>query len=246
MLTFSKPDNWMQLPMFKKIEYYGKILTKEYSEYVDKIEAKKIVKELCGEDIQVAKLIKILEQPEDLSQNDLDSKYIIKSAHGSSWNVYINDKLNINNIIIMLRDWNKHYGGYREKQYSYIKPRFFIEEKIYDSILGHTDEALVYMIRCVYSKPISIGVKYKNFQNSYDMDWNLTTLGINFDIPKPKCLSKLLKLCKTLSARFEFVRLDFYIGNNNTIYFSEFTFTPNGGFQVFDIETEIKQGMVWT
>jgi len=246
MLTFCKPNNWMELPMFKKIEYYGTILSKEYAEYVDKIEAKRIVKDLCGEDIQVAKLIKILKQPEDISQDDLDSKYIIKSAHGSNWNININNKTSLNNVIMKLQNWNKYYGGDREKQYSYIKPRFFIEEKINDSILGHTGEALVYMIRCVYSKPISIGVKYKNVQNSYDIDWNLISSGINFDIPKPKCLSKLLKLCETLSANFEFVRLDFYIGNNNIIYFSEFTFTPNGGFQVFDIKTEIKQGLMWT
>jgi hypothetical protein len=236
----------MELPMFKKIEYYGTILTKEYAEYVDKIEAKRIVKDLCGEDIQVAKLIKILEQPEDIFQDDLDSKYIIKSAHGSGWNVNINDKTSLSDIIIKLRNWNTTYVGNREKQYSYIKPRFFIEEKIYDSILGHTGEALVYMIRCIHSKPISISVKYKNVQNSYDTNWNLITSKIPFDIPKPKCLSKLLNLCETLSARFEFVRLDFYIGNNNTIYFSEFTFTPNGGFKVFDIETEIKQGSLWT
>ncbi|NBP03462.1 MAG: hypothetical protein EBU90_25905 [Proteobacteria bacterium] len=127
-----------------------------------------------------------------------------------------------------------------------MKPRFFIEEKIHDSILGHTGDALVYMIRCIYSKPISIGVKYKTVQNSYDIDWNLKTSAIKFDIPKPKCLSKLLRLCETLSARFEFVRLDFYIGKDDTIYFSEFTFTPNAGFQVFDIETETAQGLLWT
>lgn len=102
------------------------------------------------------------------------------------------------------------------------------------------------MIRCIYSKPISIGVKYKTVQNSYDIDWNLKTSAIKFDIPKPKCLSKLLRLCETLSARFEFVRLDFYIGKDDTIYFSEFTFTPNAGFQVFDIETETAQGLLWT
>ena len=38
---------------------------------------------------------------------------------------------------------------------------------------------------------------------------------------------------------------DFYIGKDDVIYFSEFTFTPAGGYQVFDIETEIKQGLMW-
>lgn len=47
MLTVVKPNNWMELLMYEKIEYYGSILTKEYSEYVDKIEAKRIVKKIC-------------------------------------------------------------------------------------------------------------------------------------------------------------------------------------------------------
>ena len=40
MLTFIKPDNWMDLPMYKKIFYYGRVLTKEYSQYVDKLKQK--------------------------------------------------------------------------------------------------------------------------------------------------------------------------------------------------------------
>lgn len=245
MLKFVKPDNWMELLMYQKIEYYGSILTKEYAKYVDKIEAKIIVKELCGDDIEVAKVIKVLKHPYDILEDDLDSRYIIKSAHGSGWNIDINNKVKLDEIIRKLHSWNKEYGGNREKQYNYIKPRFFIEEKINDAILGYTGEALVYMIRCIHSNPISIGVKHKKVQNSYDIEWNLKNSNIQFDIPKPKCLSVLLNMCKKLSANFEFVRLDFYIGKDDIIYFSEFTFTPNGGFSVFDRDIEIEQGMLW-
>jgi hypothetical protein len=122
----------------------------------------------------------------------------------------------------------------------------FIEEKICDSILGYTGHACVYMFRCIHSNPISIGVKYKNTQNSYDINWNFTQKPkLPFEIPKPKCLQKLLNLCKILSANFEFVRLDFYIGKDDIIYFSEFTFTPAAGHQVFDNKTEMDQGLLW-
>lgn len=245
MLTVVKPNNWMELLMYQKIEYYGSILTKEYSEYVDKIEAKIIVQKICGDSIRVAKLVKILKHPSDISYDDLDPRCIIKSAHGSGWNIDINDNIQLDDIIIKLKSWNKEYGGKREKQYNYIKPRFFIEEKINDSILGHTGEALVYMIRCIHSNPISIGVKYKKVQNSYDINWNLQSSNIEFEIPKPKYFEKLLDLCRKLSANFEFVRLDFYIGENDIIYFSEFTFTPNGGFSVFDRDIEVQQGLMW-
>jgi hypothetical protein len=248
MISFLKPENWMELPMFKKIYYYGTQLTKEYSEYVDKLEAKRKVKEICGNDIKVAKVVRILKSYDDLTENDLNKNYIIKSSHGSNWNIYNDESIPItlNNAIQKLRGWNNKYNSYSERQYNFIEPKFFVEEKICDSILGYTGHACVYMFRCIYSNPISIGVKYKKMQNSYDINWNLTQKPkIPFQIPKPKCLSKLLNLCKILSSKFEFVRLDFYIGKDDVIYFSEFTFTPAGGCQVFDNETEIKQGLMW-
>lgn len=248
-MSFSKPKNWMELPMFKKIHYYGTQLTKEYAEYVDKLQAKRKVKEICGDDIQVAKVVRILESYNDLTEKDLDTNYIIKSSHGSGWNIY-NDQstpMTLYTAIQKLKGWNNSYNSSIEKQYSFIKPQFFIEEKICDSILGYTGDACVYMFRCIHSNPISIGVKYKKTQNSYDINWNFTQIPkIPFEIPKPKCLSKLLNLCKVLSSNFEFVRLDFYIGKDDVIYFSEFTFTPAGGYQVFDIKTEMEQGLMWT
>lgn len=246
MLTIKKPENWMDLPMFKKIAYYGTQLTKDYAEYVDKLEAKIKVKEICGDDINVAKVIRILDSYDDIVGDDLNKKYIIKSSHGSGWNINVDESTTLDDVIKKLKSWNITYNSSRERQYAFIKPRFFIEEKICDSILGYTGYALVYMIRCVHSIPISIGVKYKKNQNSYDINWNLVMMPkIEFTISKPRCLQKLLKICKVMSSNFEFVRLDFYIGPNDTIYFSEFTFTPSGGFQVFDIETEMNQGLMW-
>lgn len=249
MTTITKPENWMDLLMFQKIHYYGLQLTDFYADYVDKLKAKIKVKEICGnDDINIPKVIRILENYSDIRDDDLDTNYIIKSAHGSGWNININDSSITKEIVTQkLKTWNHKYYGSNEKQYSFLEPRFFIEEKICDSLLGKTGEALVYMIRCIHSKPITISVKYKKTQNTYDINWNLIQIPkIPFSIPKPECLLKLLNLCTKLSANFEFVRLDFYLGINDTIYFSEFTFTPAGGFRVFDLELEKKQGLLWT
>lgn len=244
--SFPKPDGWENLPMFKKIEIYGNYLTNKHAKYVDKIEAKKIVKEICGDKIEVAKIIKILESPKDLKNEDLNTSCLIKSAHASAWNINIDNKTSLENVIKKLNAWNKTYNTNNEKQYGFITPRFFIEEKIHDNILGKTGDALVYMIRCVHSEPISIGVKYKKVQNSYDIDWNPTQeLKIPFLVPKPKKLKTMLEIAKKLSSDFEFVRIDLYIGKGDIIYFSEYTFTPAGGHQVYDMTTELKQGLLW-
>lgn len=244
--TFPKPSGWGNLPMFKKIEIYGQYLTCKHAKYVDKLQAKKEVKKICGDELEVANVIRILKNPTDLKKEDLDTSHMIKSAHASGWNINIDSELNLENIIKKLNAWNITYNTNNEKQYGFINPRFFIEEKIEDNVLGKTGDALVYMIRCVHSKPISIGVKYKKVQNSYDINWNLTQQSqIPFSVPKPRKLQNMLDIATKLSCEFEFVRIDLYIGKNDIIYFSEYTFTPAGGHQVYDMTTEIQQGLLW-
>ena len=151
---------------------------------------------------------------------------------------------NINKIKNKLNIWNKTYS-FTEKQYIYIKPQFFIEEKINDNLIGITGKAIVWMIRCIRGIPISIGVKYNNIQNIYDTDFNL--IGDNklpIIINKPSNLERILEISRILSKDFEFVRMDFYLGNDK-IYFSEYTFTPNNGMQTFPIEMEMELGKLW-
>jgi len=244
--NFEKPIGWDKLPMFKKIELYGGSLGEDHSKYVDKLKAKEIVEQVCGDRIRVAKVIRILESVEDVKQADLNNGHLIKSAHGSGWNININDDVKLENVKKQLAAWSIKYNANRERQYMFIKPRFFIEEKIVDSVIGATGDALVYMIRCVYSVPISIGVKYKKAQNSYDVNWNnMSTPKLPFEVPKPERLAEMLELASLLASEFEFVRVDFFVGNDNSLYFSEYTFTPAGGCQVYDMETELQQGLLW-
>lgn len=244
--TFRKPVGWENLPMFQKIQLYGTTLGEEHSQYVDKLKAKLIVKNLCGNRIEVAKVIRVLKNPDDVQEMDLNNLHMIKSAHASGWNINVDDTLTLETVKRKLSSWNNKYNTNKERQYAFIEPKFFIEEKIVDNVIGVTGDALVYMIRCIHSVPISIGVKYKKTQNSYDVDWNFSAdPKIPFDIPKPKNLNEMLYLASHLSSQFEFVRVDFFVGVGDIIYFSEFTFTPAGGYQVYDMDTEIRQGLLW-
>jgi hypothetical protein len=243
---FIKPDGWEELPMFQKIQIYGDTLGEDHAQFVDKLKAKTIVKDLCGDRIGVAGVVRVLKSPYDVQPEDLDCAHMIKSAHGSGWNIDITADLTVEFVKKKLVSWNIKYNTNRERQYSFIEPKFFIEEKIVDSVIGATGNALVYMVRCVNSNPISIGVKYKRVQNSYDTDWNLVgNARVPFEIPKPKRLEEMLEVASKLASQFEFVRVDFYVGENDVLYFSEFTFTPAGGCRVYDMEEEIRQGLLW-
>jgi len=240
----NKPENWSLLPLYSKISYYKTILNENYSPYVDKILAKNKVKEMLGMRIEVANVIKVLKDMNDLKEVDICDNYILKSSHGSGWNIDLQKEKDINNIKRQMNKWNKIYDTYEEKQYSHLQPKFFIEEKIEDKIIGKTDSAIVYMFRCIHGEPVIIGVKYKGEHNIYDTNWKILEKKLKIQIKKPDNLDEILNIVRELSKIFEFVRIDLFL-TKDKIYFSEFTFTPNAGIQFYKWKKEIELGRLW-
>jgi hypothetical protein len=224
MFTFPKPPAWSYMPLFTKIGYYKTLLTKDYAKYVDKIEAKNIVREIAGDLVQCTSLIRILQNPDDVHESDLNTNHIIKSAHGCGWNISIEDTTTIQSVKQSLHAWNHQYTDTKEVQYSFIEPRFFIEEKVNDSVLGKTGNAIVYLIRCIHGEPFVIGVRTEKGQNSYDLNWNPVKRIEVPNVEKPKQLETMLEIAKRLSKQFEFVRIDLYIGKDNLIKHAPLSF----------------------
>ncbi len=249
ILCIPKPSNWSNLALYEKIGVYAQNLTKEHSKYIDKLEAKALVKEMLGERIEVAKVIRVLENWKDVKQEDFNCNHIIKSSHASGWNICIDKTTRVSNVQIQLCRWNKQYKPTEEKQYSFLTPRFFIEEKIKDSVLTDDENCIVYMFRYIHGRLISVaaGVGHNHLCNHYDNDWNLILAPeIPFDIPKPKRLYDMIQMSELLANGFEFVRIDFFIDKKDKIYFSEFTLTPKAGKPVFPLHLEEEYGKLWT
>jgi hypothetical protein len=261
-ITFKKPNDWDTLPLYKKIKYYSSTLDQQYSIYVDKLEAKKIVSEMTNGQIKIAKVVKELTDINDIKQNDINQNHLLKTTHASKWNLDFKEINDIKDVRIFLKEHNKIFST-EEKQYLYIKPRFFIEEKINDLYTGISGKAFVFMFRCIHGKPVSIGIKFEIKQNYlgiiktntinllYDTEWNyipqknIDSRFRHIRINKPINLDIMIKNAEILSNRFEFVRIDYYIDKNNDIYFSEFTFTPSAGKITFDPVIEMKMGQAW-
>lgn len=241
-----KPADWAKLPCYQKLKYYGSKLTKDYAEYVDKISAKDIVIRDCP-NVKVPQIVRILAGPDDITEQDLLSGHILKSAHGCKWNIVLNPTLKIDKIKQKLQQWNRLYSN-TELQYTYLKPRFFIEEIIEDKYTGKSGNAMTFMIRCFHGKPYSVGVlDYSGItkcQNIYSKDFVLLEPA-KFKFEKPSMWDEMMSSAAKLSEPFEFVRIDFYLTTNNEIYFSEYTFTPSNGRQVFSLGTEKKMGAQW-
>jgi len=251
MVSFRKPEKWKYFSFSQKIGYYMTVMDKKYSYYVDKLMAKKIVKDILKDEIEIPETICILEDYNDLQESDINPNYIIKASHGSSWNIILEENMryDIKQLRLRLSSWNCLYDNEIEKQYLYIKPKFYIEKKVKCKYEGNNGKAIVFSLFCIHNKVFYIQVidKYRDKTNHYDLNWNLLDIPLSgkFKMNKPEQLNRMIYLAEKLSISFEFVRIDFYISEDNKIYFSEFTFTPCMGASVYDIY-EYEFSKLWT
>jgi hypothetical protein len=242
MFSFPKPKNWSSLALFQKIRTYKKFLDERFSPYVDKLNAKKIVTE--NSSCKVAPIIRTLKSVEDFSEDDLNTNWILKANHGSGWNIPITKITTVEEVKTKLSLWNRTYIGSDEKQYVFIEPKFFLEEKIEDAYVGKTGNAVVFMFRCIHGKAVTIGVKKGDTQNMYFIDGTPITKAFPFVLPFHR-IEQMVQYAEELSKPFEFVRMDFYLDVKGDIYFSEYTFSPAGGEPIYQYSIEKQLGALW-
>lgn len=239
-LSFPKPLNWNELKLFEKSKVYGLQLKDKEGLYSDKLEAKEIAKSY---NLKVAKTVRILEGPNDIKISDINPNHILKSTHGSGWNIDLHDEKNLDKIKKKLRMWNKIYNPVLEPHYKYIKPRFFIEEKIEDKI--KSDYLITYRFRCIRGICIAIRITVYDKKYDYFPDWTPMKKNPEPALEKPVEINELLEIAQKMASEFEFVRIDLYLGKDG-IYFSEYTFTPNVYEQIYSDSIEKELGLLWT
>lgn len=240
MQSIPKTPTWSYMPLYEKIAYFKDHITPDYAPYVDKIQVKSIIPTLTDK-VQCATICRILESPEDLHEEDLQKPRLLKAAHGSGWNIPLHNKTvqDLPALRETLKSWNRTYLGNNEPHYSFLKPRFFIEEYV-----DGTPNATVYLIRCIRGQPVTVSVKKGQRQNSYDLFWKPLKAPELPPMERPQDLEALLEVAKELSKPFEFVRVDLY-KTPTGIFFSEFTFTPAGGNLYFSLAKERELGQLW-
>lgn len=254
MLTFVKPiaHVWDKMPLYQKIRYYGRHLTREYAPYVDKLEAKKHALRLCPE-IAIPRVLKIFRNNQSIEPSDLLPRTFFKASHGSGWNVRITPRVSASVLNRKRILWNRVYS-HDERQYTFLIPRFFLEEEI-DCFFGG-DVVVDIKVMCIYGQPIFILVERGSTSFYLDITWTHVVQAHNSVTharlkkpsppPRPPDLDRLLLYARMLSKPFECVRIDLYVGQDNNIYFSEFTFTHAAGSQRLDMCLEKKFGSFWT
>ena len=232
--TFNEKLQWLKLYNRKP----------EYTIMVDKYAVKEYVSNKIGGEY-VIPTIGVWDRFDDIDFEKLPSSFVLKCTHDSGGLVIVKDKstLNISEAREKIEaSLNRDYylTGGREWPYKNVKPRIIAEKYITDSQnedWGLTD----YKVYCFCGSAKYVLVCLDRHTNDtkyffFDKNWKfqrINTYGKNapcdFMLKKPQELNKMLGLAETLSSGIPFVRVDFYISDNN-IYFGELTFFPMCGF----------------
>lgn len=219
--------------------------TPEKTLLADKYLVREWVKKTIGEQYLIP-LLGVWEHFDDINFDNLPNKFVLKCNHGSSCNILVEDKneLNLDNAKKQITRWmNTNYSFFNcELHYSEI-PRRIIAEQFIESKEGLKD----YRFYCFNGKPNSIWVDvFSGTPNHkrciYDVNWELLPVRCKwpydpkFDTPKPENLDLMLNLAEKLSKGFCFVRVDLY-DVDGRVLFGEMTFTPMQGTAAFDPES---------
>lgn len=214
----------------------------------DKYNVRKFISDTIGKEFLVPLLFQTYQPNNLIPENVPNLPLIIKANHNSGGTIIVYNKNEI--------DWSKirkkcetwlnenHYHYTKEWQYKNIRPCIIIEKLLLDS---NGNVPADYKLHCINGKVEMISVDQnrgtsKHSRNWYLPDWqrapfkwssyynNRYTDPLYVDIPKPLVLETLIELSHKIAKYFRYVRIDFYV-TNDQIYFGEITFHHDGGYR---------------
>lgn len=211
----------------------------EYIKMVDKIDAKKYVADIIGEEYIVPTLAEY-DSFDEIDFDSLPNQFVIKCTHDSGGVVICKDKSRFD-ISSARKKINKclkrnFYYHSREWVYKDIKPRILIEQYIGDDLDDYKLMCFNGEVKCSFvclERYSDTGLKV----DFYDADWQKMPFARYYPntknlTPKPAKYDKMVELAEKLAKNIPFVRVDFYeVGDK--LYFGEMTFYPGSGFEPF-------------
>lgn len=237
-LNLKRPKNFNEWIQWTKVYYKNP----KYPILMDKIAVKKVVAKKIGKEYLIPS-IGTYSNFDEINFNKLPNQFVIKCNHDSKSTVVCKDKstFDIDNAKKII---NKHlktpfWIHAREWGYKQIKPAIIIEKYITDKtgnlpndykfycFNGHADYVMVCTERESKNPKFYYLDKNWNLMSEFSKDGKKDKK--NFNLPKPKNLSKMFDIAEKLAKELPFVRLDLY-SVNNKIYFGEYTTYPTAGF----------------
>ena len=235
--TFSEKLQWLKLYNRKP----------EYTQMVDKYEAKKYVANIIGEEYIIPTL-GVWDRFEDIDFDTLPNQFVLKCTHDSGGIVICSDKSKLDvktaNRILTRGLKRNFYARNREWPYKNIKPRIIGEQYMVDES-GY--ELKDYKWFCFNGEPKALfiatdrGVEGEETKfDFFDVNFNHLPFtnghpNTNKIIAKPKSFDQMKEIAAKLSHGQPHLRVDLY-DVNGKIYFGELTFYHWSGTTPFEPE----------
>lgn len=227
-----------------------------FSQVADKVKVRKYVSDKIGENV-LNELYFVGNDPRLIPFESLPNQFIIKTNHGSGWNIIVKDKSKIDKseIIEKCNYWlSLKYSDYSkgyEAHYDSIAPSILVEK----FLSGKDNNSILdYKFFCFHGRVNFIAVdtdKYtKQNRLIYDVNWNpidfsWPNLPKENQVQKPQEIREMIQIAESLSHDFDFCRIDLYLSNTG-IKFGEITISPGGGWdKITPKEADFILGKLW-
>ncbi|MCD8290224.1 MAG: hypothetical protein LUC91_01830 [Prevotella sp.] len=230
--TFNEKLQWLKL--------YNR--RPEYTQMVDKYEAKKYVASIIGDEFIIPTL-GVWDRFDDIDFDTLPNQFVLKCTHDSGGLIICRDKSKLD-IKACREKLNKslnmnYFLISREWPYKDVKPRIIAEKYMVDES-GY--ELKDYKVFNFDGKAKVIQVDYERFSNHmrnlYTTEWEYIEAAIQYPanserrILRPEKLNEMIELAEKLSKGIPHLRTDFY-SIEDKLYFGELTFYHGSGFEKF-------------
>lgn len=209
-----------------------------YTQLVDKIEVKKYVASIIGDEYVIPTLA-VYDFPAEINWDELPQKFAIKCNHDSGSCIVCQDKQRLNRSDVVNRlnyKLNKTwYKLAREWAYKDIKRRILVESLL-DDASGDIKDYKFFcfdgVVKALYIVSNRQDSNIKTTSDFFDENFNRIPVKCHFEnsehLPeKPHNFELMKELAAKLSKGMPHVRIDFYEANGK-VYFGEYTFYTFG------------------
>ena len=217
----------------------------EYTQMVDKVEVKKYVTGIIGEE-HIIPTLAVYNRVEDIDFDNMPNQFVLKCTHDSGGIIICKDKTKFDRKAAQkkLRKGLKRNYFYQNREWPYknVKPRIIAEKYIEPS--PDVKDLPDYKWYCFDGEPKYCQVIQDRSTietiDFFDTEWRhqefvgLNTKAGNASVA-PSCPANLqthIRIARELSKNIPFVRIDLYEIRDHT-YFGEITFYPKSGMGNF-------------
>lgn len=216
----------------------------EYTQMVDKYEAKKNVASIIGEEY-IIPTYGLYDSFEEIDFASLPQQFVLKCTHNSGGVFVCKDKavFDIDGARKQVNKWLKKNPYWKNREYPYknVKPRIIIEQYMEDESGYELKDYKFFCFNGIAKYIFVASDRGKDNEETkfdfYDIEWNLLPFtnghpNSNKMMKKPENYDKMVEISERLSQGIPHVRVDLY-NINGHIYFGELTFFHWSGLVPF-------------